>query len=299
MCSKGPEHHHPSAPGNHTLTSNHNTHAQTDEQALRCHMCNATLPHPHTRNCTHSHTRLLMQLRSPSYPDARTRTTLKDTMQHRDIMAPLPTMTQLHKGTEKQPHEHPYKIPVTCSTEPKWDVHMGRQKPLPPKRRNLFLPTPTAHLPSHIHARARAHTKTRPKVSHHHRIHQHTLSLRQVTRRNTTGITHPAHSDSQPHLCMDALGSADIKGHTGPPHSHALVIASHAHTPVRALPSRKRASPVDNATDDGRGEARPAPGAKDGLGAAARRAPHTATRTPRDRVRHRLGADWRLDPGPP
>ena len=101
-------------------------------------MCNATLPHPHTRNRTRSHTRLLMQLRSPSYPDVWTRTILKDTMQHRDIMAPLPTMTQLHKETEKQPHEHPYKILVTRSNRTQMGCAHGNAKSIPSQKMKSF-----------------------------------------------------------------------------------------------------------------------------------------------------------------
>lgn len=185
---------------------------------MRCHICNPTLPHPPTENRTGSHTQMLMQLQSPSYPGARTHTPLKTMNAAEAIMAPLPTMTQLHKDTgRKQPHEYTYKIQVTQCNRAK----MGRAQQ---ECKDHFLTNKTK---SHIHTQTQKDTH----IGHATTIEfTHTLLLRKVTRRSTAIITRTTHPDPQ-------LGRkrSHHRTHTDRESTPSrTVTTSHAHKPVRA-----------------------------------------------------------------
>lgn len=143
---------------------------------MRCHICNSTLPHPHARNCTCSCTLMLTRLQSPSHPDARTSTTLKDITQHRKRHhgSSPHNDTAPQRSREEQPREHTYKILVTQFNRTKMGYALRGAK-------TTLSQTKTR---SYRHTERHAH-----KSRHYHRIHKHRVSLRKVTRRSITHCT--------------------------------------------------------------------------------------------------------------
>lgn len=116
---------------------------------------------PHRVTYTDAHAVTITKL--PRCKD--THTPLKTMNAAEAIMAPLPTVTQLHKDTgRKQPHEHTYKIRVTqCNRAKNGACTTRMQRPLPPKQNEI----------THTHTNTGRHTH---RSRHHHRIHSHIVT---------------------------------------------------------------------------------------------------------------------------
>lgn len=117
--------------------------------------------HGHTKGTARMHAWLLMQFQWPSYPGARTHTTPLKTQCSSD-MAPLPTMTQLHKDTGRN---------SLTSTRPKSSSLRLRGK-------DHALPSKTKITQACAHTRMHTHKHRHAQRSRHcYRIHKHTQGV--------------------------------------------------------------------------------------------------------------------------